>query len=102
MNTDHIIGDLIEINETFQIYYPGLQLSRSFEQSIIDNFHSHFSLGQLITIMVSACDCTENADHAIRYFCATCWRKINFRENREPTFCKRQDASTSINRNGMH
>lgn len=86
MDKDKMLKCLRALNESFQAYYPTLELSVNFNISVINNFYSHFSHSNLAEFMDLACEKTENPDQAIRYFCGICWRKIKARQNEEPLF----------------
>lgn len=83
------------LNAKFQEYYPGLQMSKSFEDSININFYSFFSTSQLVNFLDISCTRTDEADHALRYFCGICWKKLNNRENRDPMY-------TVVQKNNAH
>ena len=67
---------LSAINSAFMIYYDSLELSDEFKKSIIENFYHHFTKNDMVEFMEIACEKTDNARCALKYFCGICWRKI--------------------------
>jgi hypothetical protein len=68
--------DWAALEAAFQEYYPTMGFTQSFIVSVCKNFSGSFDDGLLCSFMETACENTESADHAVRYFCAICWRKI--------------------------
>ena len=66
----------VTLEDVFQEYYPDLSFTRSFIISIWKNFSGSFSDNALVNFMMIACENTETAERATKYFCGICWRKI--------------------------
>jgi hypothetical protein len=64
------------LEEAFQEYYPDLRFTNGFVTSLWKSFTSSFTDDVLVNFMVTACENTETSEHALRYFCAICWRRI--------------------------
>ena len=82
--------DWAALERSFQAYYPTLGFTQSFIVSVWKNFSSSFDDGLLCSFMQTACENTETADHAVRYFCAICWRKIKSGDVNGAMFERRQ------------
>lgn len=78
--------DIYLIEETFQHFYPGLEFSDTFIDSIFNNFSEYFNDSTLAKFMGSACERTEDPDSAIRYFCGICWKRIKNYQHNDPNF----------------
>lgn len=68
--------DVTEIEDAFNDFYPSLSFSEDFILQTLNDFEPYFTERQLIKYMRIACDKTDNADSAIRYFCGICWNRI--------------------------
>lgn len=68
--------DFIEIEAAFNDFYPTLSFSEDFIEDTLEVFYAYFNERQLIKSMRIACEKTDDADSAIRYFCGICWNRI--------------------------
>lgn len=68
--------DYTEIEAAFNDFYPTLSFSEDFIEDTLEVFYAYFNERQLIKSMRIACEKTDDADSAIRYFCGICWNRI--------------------------
>ena len=63
------------IDETFSSFYPKRELTFQFKQTSLRRFLERLPAQELVDAMMQACG-GRASDHAIKYFCGICWRKI--------------------------
>ena len=68
--------DIDDIQEIFNLYYPDSYFTESFRLSIRLSFLQELDPLTIHDAMRMACERTNTADGASKYFCGVCWNKI--------------------------
>jgi len=71
-----IAEEINNIDNTFTKYFAGYQLNELFKNSSLKNFISKIGYIQVKENLLEAISRTNESEHAIKYFCAICWRQI--------------------------
>jgi CRISPR/Cas system Type II protein with McrA/HNH and RuvC-like nuclease domain len=78
-----INGDIDEINNLYNQYYPKYEFTDHFKQASVKKFIQLLPLHEVKeSLIIAATKHPLNADKAIPYFCGVCWNKIKGRDSR--------------------
>lgn len=68
--------DIGTVNFVFKTHFQGFELNERFQRSSVKTFLKYLPLPEVCEAMHIAADRFSEPEHAIKYFCGICWRKI--------------------------